>query len=92
MFGTNENHKTGIDLIYTSNPNVIANKQKNIYDMAGNVTEWTMEACYTSRRANRGGSYGTRADVAYSASTRSSSPSATLDIFEGLGFRIAFYL
>ena len=30
---------------------------KNIYDLAGNCYEWTMEACYTSSRVRRGGTY-----------------------------------
>lgn len=32
---------------------MIANKQKNIYDMAGNLREWTMEA-YGTTRIGRG--------------------------------------
>ena len=32
-----------------------AYQQKHIYDMAGNVVEWTMEACYTDFRVYRGG-------------------------------------
>ena len=37
-----------------SNP---AYQMKNIYDMAGNVHEWTMEASYTLFRVHRGGNY-----------------------------------
>ena len=33
-------------------------KANNIYDLAGNCSEWTQEASYTSSRANRGGGYG----------------------------------
>ena len=32
-------------------------QQKHIYDMAGNVSEWTMEACLTNYRVFRGGYY-----------------------------------
>ena len=32
-------------------------KANNIYDLAGNVWEWTQEARYTYSRASRGGSY-----------------------------------
>lgn len=34
-----------------------AYQQKHIYDMAGNVGEWTMEACYKDARVVRGGNY-----------------------------------
>ena len=47
----NSEHKTGIDL-----PNS-ANKVNNIYDMAGNVWEWTMEAISTYNRVRRGGPF-----------------------------------
>ena len=33
------------------------NKSKNIYDLAGNVWEWTQESSSTSNRVSRGGSY-----------------------------------
>ncbi len=52
---TNSNNKTGIDLIYKSNPNIIANKQKNIYDLGGNLREWTMESYGNTKRVGRGG-------------------------------------
>ena len=42
---------------------------KNIYDMAGNVYEWTMEAYDTGSRVNRGGNYGNPGGY-YPASTR----------------------
>ena len=53
-FGVSGNsyQKTGIDLIGENG--VIKNKVKNIYDMAGNVAEWTMETCNTNLRATRG--------------------------------------
>ena len=47
----NPDHKTGIDV------NGGKNKVKNIYDLAGNVFEWTMESCGTSYRVFRGGNY-----------------------------------
>ena len=38
---------------------------KNIYDLAGNCNEWTMEASYTGSRVTRGGRYGSAAPVSY---------------------------
>ena len=53
-YGGNSDYKTGIDIGESA-----ANKVKNIYDMAGNVKEWTLE--YTSISSApctvRGGSY-----------------------------------
>ena len=48
----NSEHKTGIDL------NGGKNQVKKIYDLAGNVYEWTMESCDTNFRVFRGGYYG----------------------------------
>ena len=48
----NSEHKTGIDL------NGGKNQVKKVYDLAGNVSEWTMESCNTNFRVGRGGSYG----------------------------------
>ena len=44
-------------------------KANNIYDLAGNCYEWTQEAFYTDRRANRGGDY-FRSGSSYPASSR----------------------
>ena len=62
---------------------------KNIYDLAGNVYEWTMESCYTVNRGSRGGVYGiTGSD--YPASYRSvNDPACSFDI---IGFRLTLYL
>ena len=45
-------HQTGIDV--DSNKSNCVN---NIYDLAGNVYEWTMESCGTDNRVIRGGGY-----------------------------------
>ena len=75
------------DLINTgSNENY---KVKNIYDMAGNVMEWTMEAYYTFSRVSRGGCYNSDSS-SYPASSRSDNyPEHSYEIF---GFRTALYL
>ena len=44
--------KTGTDI-----GNKGSNQVKKIYDLAGNVYEWTMESCYTNSRVHRGGGY-----------------------------------
>ena len=53
----NPTQQTGIDLIYKNDNGNIANKKNNIYDMAGNVDEWTMESYSTRYRVFRGGNF-----------------------------------
>lgn len=63
---------------------------KNIYDLAGNVSEWTMESYKDSRRINRGSDYGHNDGKDDPASVRYNNlPSAKGDV---VGFRIALYL
>ena len=62
---------------------------KNIYDLAGNVYEWTMESYYTDFRVSRGGIYySTGSDLP--ASLRSGDIPAGSDDY--LGFRLTLYL
>ena len=79
----NPNHQTGIDVGEGKN------KVKNIYDLAGNVSEWTMESYDTFNRVSRGGFYdhsgsddpASRRDLSY--------PSNGISYF---GFRVTLYL
>ena len=63
-------------------------KTKNIYDLAGNVSEWTYEV-YSSRRIYRGGGYGSSGDTSPVSYRGSFGPSNTdFDI----GFRLRLYI
>ena len=79
----NATHRTGIDVDGGKN------KVKNIYDLAGNVYEWTMESYGADDRVYRGGNYN------YSGSDHPASyrdghgPSRSNS---GFGFRVALYL
>ena len=59
---------------------------KNIYDLAGNCYEWTMEACGTFLRDPRGGSYGS----AYPVSSRLYGRPAGINA--GFSFRPTLYI
>ena len=64
-------------------------KAKNIFDLAGNVCEWTMEAFNSTNRVNRGGSCSYNGSH-YPASIRYyDSPTHSSTVF---GFRSALYL
>ena len=65
-------------------------KAKNIFDLAGNVYEWTMEANNSTRRVGRGGFYNNNGSL-NPASTRNYYNSPT---YSGIliGFRSALYL
>ena len=79
----NSEHKTGIDL------NGGKNQVKKVYDLAGNVSEWTMESYNSANRVGRGGSY-KYTGSSYPASDRNFYlPSNSLD---NLGFRPALFL
>ena len=58
--------KTGKDI---GEENKGSNQVKKIYDLAGNVYEWTMESCYTNDRVSRGGNYSSTGS-SYPASVR----------------------
>ena len=64
-------------------------KAKNIFDLAGNVYEWTMEADDSTDRVNRGGRYGGKGSF-YPASGRGSFDPTYSDF--DIGFRSALYL
>ena len=82
----NEKHKTGIAL---GEEKQGLNQVKKIYDLAGNVREWTMETYNNDRRINRGGDYG-GSGINYPASHRSSyEPYISIYI---IGFRTTLYL
>ena len=59
---------------------------KNIYDLAENCFEWTMEATDTGNRVMRGGSYGTDDSINYRFSRNSSWSN------DGISFRTALYI
>ena len=80
----NADHKTGIDL------NGGKNKVKNIYDLAGNVFEWTMESYSTDDRVTRGGSYYSSGSDRPASSRYDYSPSGGYDY--SVGFRVTLYL
>ena len=88
LYGTNPEHKIGMDLIYKDNLNLITNKQKNIYDMGGNIREWTMEA-YGSVRIARG------ATITFVAANGPASERGARDVTYNsdiLGFRVTLYV
>ncbi len=67
-----------------------AYQQKHVYDLAGNVYEWTMEAYNTDSRVGRGGSY-------YSAGSGSPASYRNGDLTPDgsnhfIGLRVALYL
>lgn len=64
-------------------------KAKNIFDLAGNVSELTMEAYNSTSRVNRGGNYGVFGS-GYPASSRSRDLTTSSNYY--LGFRSALYL
>ena len=80
----NATHQTGID-VDSSKSNCV----NNIYDLAGNVYEWTMESCNTRNRVYRGGSYYDTVARSPASSRSNYNPSYTNANF---GFRLTLYL
>ena len=80
----NATHQTGIDV-----GNNKSNCVNNIYDLAGNVREWTMESYDTRSRVIRGGYYN---------NTGADRPASVRDYYTpsynnvSLGFRLTLYL
>lgn len=64
-------------------------KSNNIYDLAGNVWDWTMEACYANSRRCRGGAYD-YSSSAYPASYRDNYYPTSISC--SLGCRAALYI
>ena len=80
---SNEQHQTGLNL------ETGKNKVKNIYDLAGNVYEWTMETCKNDKRIMRGGCY---LNTGYGAPASNRYEKEPSYANEYIGFRIALYL
>ena len=63
--------------------------EKNIYDLAGNVYEWTMEAYDSLYRVYRGGYYYSSGSYGPASHRYYYSPDGS---YYGIGFRVALYL
>ena len=64
-------------------------KVNNLYDLGGNVYEWTMETCYTNKRVVRGGYYYNAGAINPASDRDSYSPFRSYNYF---GFRLALYV
>ena len=62
---------------------------KNIYDLAGNVYEWTMESYGTNGRVIRGGYYNPAGSYSPASIRKRNIPATSYD---GIGFRLTLYL
>ena len=82
----NAEHKTGIDL---KEGDSVKNMTKKIYDLAGNVFEWTMESYLTNGRINRGGVYNSLGSDAPASYRINNGPMVGRS---DLGFRVTLYL
>ena len=87
---TSNKSKTSSDsyLLTTGASDIL--KAKNIFDLAGNAYEWTMESCIGTNRAFRGGHYTTTGSKEPASFRFSDYP--TLSNSNKLGFRPALYL
>ncbi len=84
--------KQSVQLTGTDIENTPNNSVKNIYDLAGNVYEWTMEAYKNKYRICRGGMYEMGNNAKASASMRAYSlPDHSENIYL-MGFRVALYI
>ena len=83
-YSDDEDGNNGI--VNTGSARTIAN---NIYDLAGNLSEWTTEANYTTLRVYRGGDYGSSGSNIPASSRYDFSPS---DGYGRIGFRPALFL
>ena len=79
----NADHKTGIDTEGNTN------SPKNIYDLAGNVYEWTMESYLTYSRTLRGSFYNLSGSGHPASDRNNSYPSVS---YSSVGFRVTLYL
>ena len=82
----NYNGESGLPAVTGARANYAV---KNIYDLGGNVMEWTMEAISVGTRAHRGGTC-SLSGLEYPASLRGSLPPS--EIVAGLGFRLVLYI
>ena len=64
-------------------------KSNNIYDLAGNVLDWTLEADFTSFRVSRGGDFGSFGSSEPAGTRYSDVPPVSNDIY---GCRSALYI
>ena len=83
-----------VDSDFNNNPGQTGAKEeyqiKNIYDLAGNVSEWTMESMNTNNRIIRGGYY-YNSSYNNPSSNRNNNGSPNI-IAPAVGFRITLYL
>ena len=86
---SSEKTKTNSEYILLTTGASDSFKAKNIFDLAGNVTEWTMEADNSIWRVFRGGYYSSSGSN-YSASNRNCDDPTNSGNY--LGFRPALYL
>ena len=83
----NEDHQTGIDL---KDGDTVKNMTKKIYDLAGNVMEWTMESYNTLHRVRRGGNDSSTGTGNPASDRNSNYPSRASN--GDFGFRVTLFL
>ena len=67
-------------------------KKMNIYDLAGNTWEWTLEYAYSSLPCTyRGGSYGAPSGGTKNVSGRSQGSTTAMSDYGNIGFRVTLY-